>query len=469
MEQAAPVSKKLPKLNILAFGVGSIPVNMSFAIVVLYLAYFYTDVFLLPPVIMGVLFISCRIWDGINDPIMGIIGDRTNTRWGKFRPYLAIMPIPMIVFAGLTFYVPDMGVTGKIIWAFVTYFGLQMIKTAMAIPYFALPALITTDATERTALSSAAMFFGPVAFILASVLALKVVGKFPTEKDGFFFMTVIFVGFSAIFSYITFFSTKKYDYPGNDLFLRQKEAGKIPFKKNLQSITGNRPFIIAFLAFFLHNMYSAIVMGMAIYFFKYNLKMFDVYSKFMGLMLLSALIGALVSPLLVKKLGKKNAIQFSNLVCGGAMLLIYLLSAGKGQAELLPLWKVGGLCFILICLSALASNVTPVVCTAVMADSIDFGEWKTGVRAQGFISAFYVMGNKVGMALGGAFIGLGLAYYNYLPNLAEYSEFTLSGILILGIGVPFVIRALISVAMLFFNLSESRMAEIIAELNTAKA
>jgi len=210
-------------------------------------------------------------------------------------------------------------------------------------------------------------------------------------------------------------------------------------------------------------------MGMAIYFFKYNLKMFDVYSKFMGLMLLSALIGALVSPLLVKKLGKKNAIQFSNLVCGGAMLLIYLLSAGKGQAELLPLWKVGGLCFILICLSALASNVTPVVCTAVMADSIDFGEWKTGVRAQGFISAFYVMGNKVGMALGGAFIGLGLAYYNYLPNLAEYSEFTLSGILILGIGVPFVIRALISVAMLFFNLSESRMAEIIAELNTAKA
>ena len=110
--------------------------------------------------------------------------------------------------------------TGKTSWAFVTYFSLQMIKTAVAIPLFALPALMTTNATERTALSSAAMFFGPVAVIIASALALKVVGKFPTEKEGFFYMTIRFVGFSAIFSYITFFTTKKYDYPGNGLFLR---------------------------------------------------------------------------------------------------------------------------------------------------------------------------------------------------------------------------------------------------------
>ena len=104
-----------------------------------------------------------------------------------------------------------------------------------------------------------------------------------------------------------------------------------------------------------------------------------------------------------------------------------------------------------------------------MADSVDFGEWKTGVRAQGFISSFYIMGNKVGMALGGAFIGLGLAYFDYLPNLVEYSERTLSGMLILFFGVGVVIRILISCAMLFFNLPESRMAEIIEELNSSAA
>jgi GPH family glycoside/pentoside/hexuronide:cation symporter len=104
-----------------------------------------------------------------------------------------------------------------------------------------------------------------------------------------------------------------------------------------------------------------------------------------------------------------------------------------------------------------------------MADSVDFGEWKTGVRAQGFISSFFIMGNKVGMALGGALIGLGLSYFDYLPNLAEYSGRTLSGMLILFIGVGVAVRVFISIAMLFFDLSESRMAKIITELNRSAA
>ena len=410
-----------------------------------------------------------RFWDAINDPIMGIIADRTNTRWGKFRPYLAIMPIPMVVFASLTFYVPEMGTTGKIIWAFVTYFGLQMVKTATAIPVFALPAMMTTDATERTALSSAGMIFSPIAVLLASALAMKVVGAFPTEKEGFFVMALVFVGFSSIFFYVTFFATRKYDYPGNNLFLRQQETGNISFKKNLQSVAGNRPLIIAFIAFLAHNMFSALIMGTAIYFFKYNLGKFDLYSAFMGLLVLCSVIGAAIAPILVKKLGKKNAMQFSNLICVAAIMITYFLSVGKDQAELQSLWSIGGICFMLICLSSLGANVVPAVCNAVMADSVDYGEWKTGVRVQGFIAAFYSMGNKVGMAMGGAVIGLGLAYFDYVPNLTEYSEATLSGILFIFIVIPTIVRALISIALLFFDLTDSKMVEIIAELNGSKA
>ncbi|MBT4087669.1 MAG: MFS transporter, partial [Deltaproteobacteria bacterium] len=116
-----PAERKIPKLHILAFGAGALPANMTFAIVILYLSYFYTDVFGLPPAIMAILFVSCRVWDGITDPIMGLVADKTNSRWGKYRPYLLFTPIPMIIFAGLTFYVPEMGMTAKIIWAFVTY------------------------------------------------------------------------------------------------------------------------------------------------------------------------------------------------------------------------------------------------------------------------------------------------------------------------------------------------------------
>lgn len=146
--------RKIPKLHILAYGSSGLPVSMSAALVMLYLSYFYTDVFLLPPAVMAILFVTCRVWDGITDPIVGLIADRTNSRWGKYRPFLLFTPIPMVVFAGLTFYVPEMGMTAKIIWAFVTYFGLQIIKTAVAVPYFALPALMTTDATEMTGLGS---------------------------------------------------------------------------------------------------------------------------------------------------------------------------------------------------------------------------------------------------------------------------------------------------------------------------
>jgi len=466
--ESANTAEKLPKLHMLGFGVGALPVNMTYALVILYLAYFYTDVFLLPPAVMAVLFVSCRVWDAINDPIMGLIIDKTNSRWGKFRPYLLFTPIPMIIFAALTFYVPEMGLTAKIIWAFVTYFGLQMIKTAMAVPYMAMPALMTTDATERTTLSSLTFIFGPLAFFLCSVLVLKVVGLFPSEKEGFFYTAIIFTSFSAIFSYVTFFATRKYDYPGNKLFLRQSVENKVTLRKNWQAIAQNRPFIVILCVFLLYNLITAITMGMSIYFIKYNLNMFDLYPEIMGLILLFSLVGAIIAPKLVQKVGKKNAIQYSNLLGIISYALLFFLSSGKGQAELVALWKMGGFCFLLLFLGSATHNVTPAVCNAGMADSVDFGEWKTGTRAQGFITSVFLMSAKAGMALGGAVIGLGLAFFDYLPNLPEYSTGTLNGILILTIGLPLGFRILISISMLFYNLSDSRMAEIIEELNTAK-
>ncbi len=456
--------QKIPKLHILAYGLGGLPVTMSAGLVMLYLSYFYTDVFLLPPAIMAVLFITCRVWDGITDPILGLIADRTNTRWGKFRPFLLFTPIPMVVFAGLTFYVPEMGMTAKIIWAFVTYFGLQMIKTAMAVPYYALPALMTTDATERTALSSANMIATPITLIIASLVTLKLVGMFPTEKEGFFYAVLILAGFSAIFFFVIFFATRKYDYPGNTLFTRQS-AEPATLKEKWQTIAQNRPFLLITGAFLGHNMYGAVTMGMIIYFFKYNVKNPALYATFMGAVLVFSLLGAAVTPLLVKKFGKKQTLQVSNLLAIVGLLALYLISSGKGTAEMAGLWRVGGPCFFVLLLCGFFGNMTPVICNAVMADSVDYGEWKTGHRSQGLISAVFMMANKGGMALGGAFIGLGLMFIDYVPNLTEYPAETLHGILVLFLLVPAGCRLSVSVIMWFYNLSDDRFAEIIRELN----
>lgn len=441
---------------------------MSFALVMLYLPYFYTDVFLLPTAIMTVLFVTCRLWDGINDPMMGLIADKTNTRWGKYRPYLLFAPIPMVVFAALTFYVPEMGMTGKIIWAFVTYFGLQMVKTAMVIPHYAIPALMTTDSTERTALSSAAMVFGSVAIFIVSVLTLKVVGKFPSEQEGFFAAALIFTGFSAIFSYVTFFATRKYDYPGNTLFTRQGD-GPDSLKDKWKVIVQNRPLLLAASAFFGHNMYTAVIMGMIIYFFKYNVNDPGRYPLFVGGTLLFSVFGAIVTPVLVKRIGKKSTFQISNILTILVSLALFLISIGKETNELSVLWRVGGPCFFLFLMGGFFANMAPVICMAIMADSMDYGEWLTGQRTQGLISAVFMTGNKAGMALGGVLIGLGLSFIGYVPNLPQYPAETLTGILLLTTIAPFGCRILMSVLMWFYDLSDSRFQEIVRELNESRA
>jgi len=334
----------------------------------------------------------------------------------------------------------------------------------MAVPYFALPALMTTDATERTVLSSVGMIGTTLAYLIASVLTLKVVGMFPTEKEGFFYAVLILAGFSAIFSYVLFFTSRKYDYAGNPLFTRQS-AESATLKKKWQAITQNRPFLLIVSAFMGHNMYTAVVLGMTIYFFKYNVKNPALYAIFLGGVLVFSMLGAAVAPLLVKKFGKKQTLQVSNLLTIVGLLALYLISSGKGTAELASLWRVGAPCFFIFLLIGFFGNITPVICAAVMADSVDYGEWKTGQRAQGLISAVFMMANKGGMALGGAFMGLGLMFVDYVPNLPEYPTETLQGILALFLLVPLGCRIFVSVIMWFYNLSDDRFAEIIRELN----
>jgi len=456
--------RRIPKRHVVGYGIGMYAVNSTFAMVVLYLAYFYTDVFLLPPAVMAILFMACRIWDGVNDPIMGLIADSTNSRWGRFRPYLLFTPFPMVIFGTLTYYVPDMSLTGKIIWAFATYIPLQMVKTAMAVPYFSMLPIMTTDAKERTVISSFQQVVTPLAFLGASIFVLKIVGMFPSEQEGFFYAALMFSSIAAVVMWITFFSTSRYDYPGNPLFQRESQQNKVLFKEKLKVVTKNRPLIIVISSFFAMNMWNAVTMGIMIYFFKYNLDMFDYYPVFMGLGVLTSMLGAAVTPMFVGRLGKKNLLQLSNLVYLAIGLAIVTLSYGQDQATLRELWLPGRICFLLAVLTNPFAIMAGVVLGALIPDCVEYAEWKTGLRAEGFINSLYLMANKAGMALGGAVIGIGLSLIDYEPNLPAYSEKTLTGILFLFFVVPGIFRIAMSVLMFFHNLPESRFRVIVEEL-----
>jgi sugar (glycoside-pentoside-hexuronide) transporter len=450
------------------YGIGIYASASTFAMVSLYLPYFYTDVFLLTPTVMAILFLSCRIWDGINDPIMGMIADGTESRWGKFRPYLLFAPFLMIVFGTLTFTAPDMSTTGKIIWAFATYVPLQMIKTVISVPYYSIMPIMTTDVRERTIISSIQQMATPLAFVVASFFVLRIVGLFPNESEGFLYSALIFCIIAAIVMWVTFLSTRSYDYPGNPLFQRDDDHRKVVIKEKLKVITRNRPLVIVVSSFSMLNLSTAVTQGVALYFFKYNLDMVDIFPLFIGLTVLATMVGAALAPALVKKLGKKNLLQISNLISFVIGLTLIYLSYGKDQTALRELWYPGRVCFVLAVVTQPFNGIVAVMLGALLPDCVEFAEWKTGLRAEGLINSLYLMANKAGYALGGGILGVALALFQYKPNQPTYSEATLAGFLLLLFGVSAICRIALGLLMLFHNVSESRFLEILEELKTRK-
>ena len=468
MNTAEKTVPDVPFRHVFGYGIGMYTSVSTFAMVSLYLPYFYTDVFLLSPIVMAILFLSCRVWDGINDPVMGMIADATESRWGKFRPYLLFGPVFMVVFGALTFTVPDMSTTGKIIWAFATYIPLQMIKTTITIPYYAIMPLISTDGKKRAMISSIQQLASPIAFMAASIFVLKVVGLFPSESEGFFYSALIFCTTAAVVMWVTFFTTRHYDFAGNPLFKKKDGDQRVLIKEKLKTITRNRPLLIAVAAFSLLNLSTAVSQGVALYFFKYNLDMFDKFPVYVGLTILFTMVGATLAPTLIQKLGRRNLLQIANLIGLVIGLTILYLSYGKDLPALRELWYPGRICYVLGILTQMFSGMVGVVLGSLLPDCVEYAEWKTGLRAEGLVNSVYMMGNKAGYALGGAVLGLGLAYYDYIPNQPSYPEATLTGILLMLFGVSAICRFGVGLLMLFYDLSQHRFKGILEELKKRK-
>jgi glycoside/pentoside/hexuronide:cation symporter, GPH family len=174
-ETVQNMSQKVPFREKLAFGCGDLASVLYWQTFMLYFTFFYTDVFLIPAGAAAAMFLVSRLWDGVNDPLMGMIADRTQTRWGKFRPYLLWLCVPFAIAGVLTFTVPDLGAVGKLIWAYATFILIMMLYTAINIPYTALFGVVSADSKERTTVSSVKFFFAFTAGIIVSATLLPMV------------------------------------------------------------------------------------------------------------------------------------------------------------------------------------------------------------------------------------------------------------------------------------------------------
>lgn len=457
-------SEKLSIKEKLGYSLGDTASNLFFQTFILFLTYFYTDVFGISATAVATIFLVGRIWDAVNDPIMGMIADRTDTRMGKFRPFLLWFAVPFGVLGFLMFITPNFSASGKVIYAFVTYNLMMMIYTVINVPYSALMGVITPNSQERTVVSSFRFVAAFVGQFLVQFSILRLVKFFggSNEALGWQWAMAVLSGLAVILFLTTFATTNERVKP-----LQQR---KNPLKQDLADLFHNTPWLLIGGATIFQLIYIVIRNGSIMYYFKYFVKdqqltLFgNVYSFSFGSLASSfmlagtiiTIIGAILANWLSKVVGKSRCYYSCLALAGISTALFYLL---KPQDLVLM--------FILQFFTSFAMGPVSVLQWAMYTDTADYSEWRTGRRATGLVMSASLFALKLGIALGGALLAWILAAYGFEANV-EQSLTSLQGIRLVMSIYP-AIAAFIGVAlMVLYPLNNKMMQKIEQDLKARR-
>lgn len=438
----------------LGYGLGDTASNFFFQTFNIFLLYYYTDVFGISAAAVGTMFFVSKLWDAINDPMMGAIADRTQTRWGKFRPYLLWMAIPYGAMGLLMFSGPDLSQSGKLIYAWVTYMLMMMLYTAINVPYSALMGVMTPDSNERTVLSSFRFVGAFGGGLLISMLVRPMVQFFGVDDEatGFRITMGIFAVVSVVLFWITFATTKeRVESPPDE---------HASLKQDLKFLLSNRPWIVLCFAGILTLTGVALRSAVTIHYFKYYvgddgssfIGFFDQTSFFLTMNSLALIAGVCCTQFLNRRFEKKTL-----------MIVLSLLSAASGVVlYFVPPDQYWTMLFV-ACAGGFVSGPTAPLVWAMYGDVADYGEWRDKRRTTGLIFSASMFAQKFGLTIGAGLSGWLLAGFGYVANEVQ-SETSMTGIRLLFTLFPAVVALLNVVALSFYTLKDSEVDEIGREL-----
>jgi GPH family glycoside/pentoside/hexuronide:cation symporter len=387
----------------LGYGLGSSAANFVWQMVSFYLVFFYTDVFGIPAAAAGTILLAARIFDALNDPVMGHIADQTRTRWGRFRPYLLLGAVPFAVIFVLAFSTPTLSPNGKIAYAAITYLLLGVAYTAMTVPHSALMASVTQDTNERSSLASITMIAIYSTILVVAAATMPLVNSFSSQQTGFTATACIY-GVVAVGLYmICFKSTRE---------LQSSHLKRHRFREELKLVAQNKPLIMLLITVCITQAANDMRTTAAIFFLKYNIGNEPFYPLFMAIMILSMIGGASLTPTLDRRLGSKR-----NLYVIGTLIVI----PANAVVLLTPYENLPAIVAALA-VSSVGVGITYVMVRSMFADMVEYGEWKTGIRGEGIILSTYGVANKLGYAAGGSLAAFLLASAGYAPNVAQSHE-----------------------------------------------
>ncbi len=446
----------------ISYGFGDLASVLYWQTFMLYFTYFYTDIFVIPAAAAATLFLMSRIFDGVNDPVMGMLADRTKTRWGKFRPYILWLCVPFAIIGVLTFTVPNFGPTGKLIWAYITFNLIMMLYTAINIPYTALLGVISPDSNERTTVSSIKFIFAFLAGTIVSFTLLPMTKKLGGGNDahGWQLAFVIYGIAAIIFFLITFKGTRERVQP--------PPTQKSSVKKDLHELVTNGPWLILLATTITFILFVAVRSSVTVHYFKYFIgsrelsfpffgkRIYDfntITSLFNGVGQIASLIGALLVSLVAKKIGKKKA-----------FIILFVIAISSTAAFYFMTAEQIGLIFVLQFTGSITGGPLSVLLWAMYADTADYAEWKRGRRATGLVFSASTMSQKMGWAIG-AYIALMLmSQVGFQPNQAQTAESLRSLIMLFSL-IPAGLGVLsLLILSIIYPLNDKRVAEIGVEL-----
>jgi len=445
------IETKLSIKEKIGYGLGDTASHFVWDMVGFWLLFFYTDVYGISAAAAGTIMLIARFWDMAIDPVIGIVSDRTNTRWGKFRPYILFGAVPYAVLAILTFTTPNFGEVGKILYAGATYVLLMTAYAAINLPYSALGAVMTADTYERAGLNTYRFIAGFTGQFVVTGLALTMAEFFGggDKAQGFQYTVILFAVLSLVFFFITFKTTKERVQP--------PKAQKNSVKEDIRNLFKNKAWVILALVGIISFIMFAMQNAAIAYYFKYylgrenNVQLFNVIGTV-------ALIVALpLSKPLAKRFGNRNVFMGSSLISGVFFMLIYL----PGVNDLTTIYV-----FNIIAKMAYAPAV-PLLWTMI-ADSADYGEWKTGRRATGLYFSAAVFAQKAGWGIGAAIAGWILAISNFVANAVQ-TETAITGIKLLVSVIPGILYMSCAILLYFYAIDQKTCLVMKQDLDARRA
>jgi len=455
---AKPGTAPLTFKEKVGYGLGDMASNFYMGFFGLFLLYYYTDVFGISPAAAATMLLLTKIVDAISDPAMGLIADRTNSRWGRYRPYLLWVAVPYAVLGYLLFLGPDLSATGKLVFAYVTYTLVMLAYTAINVPYSALLAVISPVASERTKATQFRFVFASLGTLCVGAFATPLVSLLGggDEVLGFRLTVALFAVLSVLIFWITFATTRERIKP---------KPHNSSVREDFSALLKNRSWIILVVTGILVVVgliarFASIIFYLKYYMLDEGSRVFLIFDRTAFLTscgLIGQLIGALITPMLAARFEKHHLVIGMNLLHAALLTLCFFIPPDQFT-----------LIVVVHSLGILTFGVIITLLFSMYTDCAEYGEWSTGKHTAGLTVSASMFSLKFGSAVGGALPGFMLAWFGFIANEVQ-SESAITGIRLMFNIVPTFFFLVGGLLMLFYRIDRATLHRVEAELHERRS